>query len=105
MAARRLSQFGQVVKYKLAQEGLSQSDLAYALGISRGALTYYMYGDRDPPIWVIRYLSGKWRIPFLAFVEKYDVQDVQRFKERYAERKAAADERRRVFLEEKRWQK
>ena len=105
MAARRLSQFGQVVKCKLAQEGLSQSDLAYALGISRGALTYYMYGDRDPPIWVIRYLSGKWRIPFLAFVEKYDVQDVQRFKERYAERKAAADEKRRIFLEDKRWQK
>ena len=105
MAARHLSQFGDVVKYKLAQEGLSQSDLAYALGISRQSLWKYMHGDGDPPIWVIRYLSGKWRIPFLTFVEKYDIQDVQRFKERYAERKAVADEKRRIFLEEKRWQK
>lgn len=105
MAARRLSQFGQVVKCKLAQEGLSQSDLAYALGISRQSLCRYMHGDIDPPIWVVRYLSGKWRIPFLAFVKRYNMQDVQRFKDRYAERKAAADERRRIFLEEKRWQK
>lgn len=105
MAERRLNQFGDVVKYKLAQEGLSQSDLAYALGISRQTLWKYMHGDGDPPIWVIRYLAGKWRIPFLAFCEKYDMQDVQLFKERYAERKAAADERRRIFLEEKRWRK
>lgn len=65
--------FGQRLKERIAEKGLSQKQFAKAVGITEGAVAHYIKGQRFPTYSVLCRISAKygWSMDELMGIKKY----------------------------------
>lgn len=83
---------GRIIQKRRLSRGLTQADLAAVVGVSLKTISYYEWGQREPPIETLMRLAHACDMPLSAYLSPLDtvhppLREVRKVKKKHGHRR------------------